>query len=57
MYHGYSQSKAARLSDVQALRLALDQIRPKLDADADTLRLQLATSGPVEEITGSAEVR
>ncbi|WP_426490794.1 hypothetical protein [Hymenobacter sp. 102] len=57
MYHGYGQSKAARLSDVQALRLALDQIRPQLDADADTLRLQLATSGPVEEIIGSAEVR
>ncbi|RSK46821.1 hypothetical protein [Hymenobacter rigui] len=57
MYHGYGQSKAARLSDVQALRLALDQIRPQLDADADTLRLQLATSGPVEEIIGSAELK
>ncbi|RSK36251.1 hypothetical protein [Hymenobacter metallilatus] len=57
MYHGYSQSKAARLSDVQALRLALDQIRPQLDADADTLRLQLATSGPLEEVIGSAELK
>ncbi|MET4107239.1 hypothetical protein [Hymenobacter sp. UYP22] len=57
MYHGYSQSKAARLSDVKAMRLALDQIRPKLDADADTLRLQLATAGPVEQITGSAALK
>ncbi|WP_139923939.1 hypothetical protein [Hymenobacter sp. DG01] len=54
MYHGYSQTKAARLSDVQALRLALDQIRPQLDADADTLRQQLATSGPLEEIIGQS---
>ena len=57
MYHGYGQSKAARLSDVQGLRLALDQIRPKLDADADTLRQQLVTSGPIEEIIGSAEMK
>ncbi|GAB2777086.1 hypothetical protein HNQ93_001855 [Hymenobacter luteus] len=54
MYHGYSQTKAARLSDVQALRLALDQIRPQLDADADTLRQQLAASGPLEEIIGQS---
>lgn len=54
MYHGYSQTKAARLSDVQALRLALDQIRPQLDAAADTLRQQLATSGPLEEIIGQS---
>ncbi|UOQ76327.1 hypothetical protein MUN84_17390 [Hymenobacter sp. 5516J-16] len=54
MYHGYSQTKAARLSDVQALRLALDQIRPQLDADADTLRKQLVSSGPLEEIIGQS---
>lgn len=57
MYHGYSQSKAARLSDVQGLRMALDEIRPKLDADSDTLRQQLVGTGPVEEIIGSAEVK
>ncbi|AHJ96640.1 hypothetical protein [Hymenobacter swuensis] len=57
MYHGYSQSKAARLSDVQGLRMALDQIRPKLDADSDTLRQQLVGTGPVQEIIGSAEVK
>lgn len=49
MYHGYSQSKAARLSDVQALRLALDQIRPQLEASADTLRQQLLAAGPLQE--------
>lgn len=52
MYHGFSQTEAARLSDVQALRLALDQIRPQLDADADTLRQQLATAGPAEGLAG-----
>ncbi|UYZ65041.1 hypothetical protein [Hymenobacter weizhouensis] len=50
MYHGYGQLQAARLADVQALRLALDQIRPQLEADADTLRQKLATSGPIEGI-------
>ncbi|SNR72399.1 hypothetical protein [Hymenobacter mucosus] len=57
MYHGYGQSKAPRLSDVQGLRLALDQIRPQLDADADTLRQLLRAAGPSEEVieTSSAE--
>lgn len=48
MYHGYSQAKAPRLSDVQALRLAFDQLRPQLEADADTLRQQLLTAGPLQ---------
>ncbi|MBT9394280.1 hypothetical protein KLP40_14000 [Hymenobacter sp. NST-14] len=52
MYHGYGQGKAARLADIQGLRLALDQIRPQLDADADTLRTQLLSTGPVEEVIG-----
>lgn len=47
MYHGYSQAKAPRLADVQALRLALDQIRPQLEADSDTLRTQLLVAGPL----------
>ena len=48
MYHGYSQTQAPRLSDVQALRLALDQIRPQIATDADTLRQQLLTAGIVK---------
>lgn len=47
MYHGYSQSQAPRLADMQALRLALDQIRPQLENDVDSLRQQLLTSGPI----------
>ncbi|WP_126546931.1 hypothetical protein [Hymenobacter amundsenii] len=52
MYHGYGQSKAARLADVQGLRLALDQIRPQLDEAADTLRQQLVGTGPIQEVIG-----
>lgn len=52
MYHGFSQTEAARISDVQALRLALDQIRPRLDAAADSLRRKLAAAGPVKELAG-----
>jgi hypothetical protein len=48
MYHGYSQANAPRLADMQALRLALDQIRPQLAASADTLRQQLLTAGPLQ---------
>ena len=58
MYHGYSQANAPRLADVQALRLALDQIRPQLEAHADTLRQQLLAAGPMEataEGTGSGQ--
>ena len=54
MYHGYSQSKAPRLADVEALRQALSQIRPQLANDADTLRQQLLHTGPVETIIGAA---
>ncbi|WBO85126.1 hypothetical protein [Hymenobacter yonginensis] len=49
MYHGYSQANAPRLADMQALRLALDQIRPQLEASADTLRQQLLATGPLQE--------
>ncbi|WBA42128.1 hypothetical protein [Hymenobacter canadensis] len=48
MYHGYSQANAPRLADMQALRLALDQIRPQLEASADTLRQQLLAAGPLQ---------
>lgn len=54
MYHGYSQASAPRLADMQALRLALDQIRPKLEIDADTLRQQLMAIGPIREIQENA---
>ncbi|TGE25426.1 hypothetical protein E5K00_09615 [Hymenobacter aquaticus] len=40
-YHGYSQKGAPRLADVEALRQALNEIRPKLAADAKYLREQL----------------
>lgn len=54
MYHGYSQTAAPRLSDVQALRLALDQIRPQLDTAALGLRGQLLKAGALEEVIGTA---
>lgn len=54
MYHGYSQSSAPRLSDVQALRLALDQIRPQLDTAALGLREQLQKAGPLDEVLNTA---
>jgi hypothetical protein len=52
MYHGYSQSAAPRLADVQALRLALEQIRPQLEVDASALRTELVNRGPVEVVVG-----
>ncbi|SDX32529.1 hypothetical protein [Hymenobacter psychrophilus] len=52
MYHGYDQGQASRLADVQGLRLALDQIRPQLEQAADTLRQQLLSTGPVQEVIG-----
>ncbi|GAB3307040.1 hypothetical protein [Hymenobacter tenuis] len=54
MYHGYSQTAAPRVSDVQALRLALDQIRPKLNAASDTLRRELISAGPLEKNTSQS---
>lgn len=54
MYHGYSQTAAPRLADVQGLRLALDQIRPQLDTAALGLREKLQKAGPMEEVLGSA---
>lgn len=50
MYHGYSQTQAARLADVEALRQALNQIRPQLEGISDSLRTVLLTSGPIEEV-------
>ncbi|WP_226175203.1 hypothetical protein [Hymenobacter lucidus] len=41
MYYGYSQKGSPRLADVQALREALNEIRPQLAADAAALREQL----------------
>ncbi|NVO30289.1 hypothetical protein [Hymenobacter lapidiphilus] len=54
VYHGYGQGHghASRLADVQGLRLALDQIRPQLEQAADTLRQQLLSTGPVQEVVG-----
>ncbi|TGD82770.1 hypothetical protein [Hymenobacter wooponensis] len=54
MYNGYSQTSAPRISDVQGLRLALDQIRPQLDTAAISLRAQLLAAGPSEELIGTA---
>ena len=51
MYHGYSQSTAPRLSDVQALRAALARIRPQLDSSSGRVRARLLTAGPVANPT------
>ena len=56
MYHGYSQSAAPRLADLEALRLALNQIRPQLEVDAVALRAELVSRGPVEMIMGQSVV-
>jgi hypothetical protein len=48
MYHGYGQTAAPRLSDAQALKQALDRIRPQLAADAGRLRDELLVTGPLE---------
>ncbi|TGE29621.1 hypothetical protein [Hymenobacter metallicola] len=40
-YHGYSQKGAPRLADMEAVRQALNVIRPQLAADAGALREQL----------------
>ena len=56
MYYGYAQSQAPRLADVEALRQALNQIRPQLESDADSLRIKLLHSGLVQatQIVGAA---
>ncbi|WP_375417324.1 hypothetical protein [uncultured Hymenobacter sp.] len=51
MYHGYSQTAAPRLSDVQALRAALARIRPQLDSAASRVRPRLLGTGPVDNPT------
>lgn len=58
MYHGYSQKGAPQLADVEALRQAMNEIRPQLAADASALREQLIlakTAGVVtiSDIPGS----
>jgi hypothetical protein len=57
LYSGYSQTSAPRISDVQGLRLALDQIRPQLDTAALQLRKQLLAAGPTEEVIGTARTK
>ena len=51
MYHGYSQTAAPRLSDVQALRAALGRIRPQLDSASTRVRTQLLATGVVANPT------
>ncbi|KAA9332445.1 hypothetical protein F0P96_13310 [Hymenobacter busanensis] len=51
MYHGYSQTQAPRLADLEALRVALAQIKPQLDLDAARLRSALLTAGPINHGT------
>ncbi|MCB2377739.1 hypothetical protein LGH70_09115 [Hymenobacter sp. BT635] len=41
VYHGYSQKGAPRLADIEAVRQALNEIRPQLAADSRFLREQL----------------
>ncbi|WP_400191827.1 hypothetical protein [Hymenobacter sp. B81] len=55
MYHGYSQTQAPRLADVEALRLALAQIKPQVSLDAARLRDQLLAAGPVAPVAEPAE--
>ncbi|UOQ96684.1 hypothetical protein MUN81_15725 [Hymenobacter sp. 5317J-9] len=47
MYHGYSQAEAPALSDAEALRMALAQIRAQVDTAADRLRPRLLAGGPL----------
>ncbi|RTQ46229.1 hypothetical protein EJV47_22115 [Hymenobacter gummosus] len=47
MYHGYPQTQAHRLADLEALRLALAQMKSQLSLDAQRLRGQLLTAGRV----------
>ena len=51
MYHGYSQTDAPRLSDIQALRNALARIRPQLDSASSRVRTHLLATGPVANPT------
>jgi hypothetical protein len=46
LYYGFSQHQAPGLADALALRLALAEIRPQLDAAAGRLRPLLLASGP-----------
>ncbi|HEX8348476.1 MAG TPA: hypothetical protein VF598_00815 [Hymenobacter sp.] len=55
MYHGYSQTSAGRLADIEALRQALNQIRPQLEANSDSLRAELLASGPIKAPPSNAD--
>ncbi|UOQ55379.1 hypothetical protein [Hymenobacter cellulosivorans] len=50
MYHGYSRKGAPRLADVESVRQALNQIRPKVEADASSLRGQLIMTAYPNEV-------
>ncbi|GAA3956335.1 hypothetical protein [Hymenobacter algoricola] len=52
IYYGYDQTQAPRLADIEALKQALDQIRPQLAADAGRLRDELLVTGPLEASSG-----
>ncbi|MCC3158328.1 hypothetical protein LJ737_13850 [Hymenobacter sp. 15J16-1T3B] len=54
MYHGYPQTQAHRLADMEALRLALAHIKPQLDLDAARLREALLTAGKVRGYSAAA---
>jgi hypothetical protein len=53
LYHGYPQTQAHRLADLEALRLALARIKPQLDLDGQRLRAQLLSAGPVRGYSGA----
>ncbi|GAA4374028.1 hypothetical protein GCM10023186_05170 [Hymenobacter koreensis] len=48
MYHGYSQTQAPRLADMEALRQAIAKIKLKVEVDAVRLGSELLTAGPLE---------
>ena len=52
MYHGYSQMSAGRLADVEALRQALNQIRPQIESTSEAMRIKLLASGPIAPLPG-----
>ncbi|TGE16809.1 hypothetical protein E5J99_08855 [Hymenobacter elongatus] len=54
MYHGYSQKGAPRLADIEALRQALNEIRPQLANDASALREQLLAAAAPDPVVITA---
>ncbi|WP_143436560.1 hypothetical protein [Hymenobacter crusticola] len=53
LYHGYSQTNASRLADIDALRHALSQIRPQIEGVSDSLRTKLLAGGPMGPLSGA----